>query len=209
MLSLRAYALYRKDAGLPGGTLRAVQKAVKAGRIHLVDGKIDPDQADTAWQSNTNPTKQANAQAQQRASADEQQPTISRPVVVTSAASASPGPIAIPGPAPVEAVDAAEAERPEIPQEESYSEACRREKWIAVREREFKMRKLDGELVELVAVNSFVAGMIIRVRDALCHLPAELRDRLAQETDPVEIERILGAQFEQILRGMSEYRRAA
>jgi len=58
LLSLRAYARSRKERGLDGGTLAAVQKAIEAGRIETVDDggrwpKIDPAVADAAWRGNT------------------------------------------------------------------------------------------------------------------------------------------------------------
>ena len=52
-MSQRAYARHRKESGLVGGTLNAVQKAIAAGRIKLTDGKIDSIQADSEWESNT------------------------------------------------------------------------------------------------------------------------------------------------------------
>ncbi len=58
-LSQRAYAAHRKERGLPGATLGAVQKALKARRITLEpDGLIDPAKADAAWASRTDPAKQ-------------------------------------------------------------------------------------------------------------------------------------------------------
>ena len=51
--SLRLYARHRKEVGLTGGTLAAVQKAIKSGRIRTVDEKIDFDQADRDWESNS------------------------------------------------------------------------------------------------------------------------------------------------------------
>ena len=55
-ISLRAYARHRKELGLPGGSLSAVQKAVESGRIEcLPDGSIDPERADLAWESGTSP----------------------------------------------------------------------------------------------------------------------------------------------------------
>lgn len=47
LLSIRQYA---KDRGI---SHTAVNKAVKAGRLHLVDGKIDPAAADKEWAKNT------------------------------------------------------------------------------------------------------------------------------------------------------------
>jgi len=52
--SQRAYARHRKDLNLPGGTVRAVQKALASGRIKAdAKGKIDPAAADAAWTRNT------------------------------------------------------------------------------------------------------------------------------------------------------------
>jgi hypothetical protein len=56
-LSLRAYAKHRKEAGLPGSTLRAIQVARDAGRLAGAltrDGKIRSAKvADAAWAAST------------------------------------------------------------------------------------------------------------------------------------------------------------
>lgn len=55
-ISQRAYAKTRKEKGLPGGSLTAVQHALSAGRITLdSNGKIDPARADADWELNTDP----------------------------------------------------------------------------------------------------------------------------------------------------------
>jgi len=51
-MSQRAYARYR------GVTLGAVQKALKSGRVHLVDGLVDSEMADREWKRNTEPLQQ-------------------------------------------------------------------------------------------------------------------------------------------------------
>jgi hypothetical protein len=56
--SLRQYAAHRRAAALPGGTLAAVQKALRAGRITATRGRIDPEQADRDWAVNTDPSYQ-------------------------------------------------------------------------------------------------------------------------------------------------------
>lgn len=57
-LSVRAYAEHRRAAGLPGGSVWSVQKALKAGRISRdEDGKIDSVRADAEWELNTNASK--------------------------------------------------------------------------------------------------------------------------------------------------------
>jgi hypothetical protein len=61
LMSMRAYAKHR------GVSAMAVSKAVKAGRIPLTEGKIDPDLADAAWSRNT----RANVSERQREPAQE------------------------------------------------------------------------------------------------------------------------------------------
>lgn len=63
-LSLRAYAAWRKDKGMQGGNLQAVQKAIQSGRVTaavvLVDGvrKIaDPELADREWLAHTDQSR--------------------------------------------------------------------------------------------------------------------------------------------------------
>ena len=54
--SLRGYARHRAEHGLPGQTLRAVQRAIESGRIQVEQGQIpDYAAADAQWQSTTRP----------------------------------------------------------------------------------------------------------------------------------------------------------
>jgi hypothetical protein len=63
--SMRGYAKHRKALGLNGGSLAAVQKAIKSGRIQLVDGgKIDFDQADKSWEANSDHRQQRISKAE-------------------------------------------------------------------------------------------------------------------------------------------------
>lgn len=53
-----SYARHRKDAGLPGGTRRAVEKAIDEGRVDvdvIVAGKYE--EADQQWAEHTDATK--------------------------------------------------------------------------------------------------------------------------------------------------------
>lgn len=61
-ISLRAYAAWRKNKGLPGGSLEGVRRAIQSERlvdsVVTVDGvkKIaDPEAADREWLANTDP----------------------------------------------------------------------------------------------------------------------------------------------------------
>lgn len=48
----------RAFAKLMGVSQPAVNKAIKSGRIKLINGKIDPDQAARAWEANTDKAQQ-------------------------------------------------------------------------------------------------------------------------------------------------------
>jgi hypothetical protein len=63
-ISLRAYATWRKNQALQGGSLESVRKAIRSGRlvdsVVEVDGvkKIaDPEMADREWAANTDPSR--------------------------------------------------------------------------------------------------------------------------------------------------------
>lgn len=65
-LSLRAYAAHRKQLGLPGTTLKSVQKAIDAERISVVvvagaKRIADADAADREWAANTDPFRSLGA----------------------------------------------------------------------------------------------------------------------------------------------------
>lgn len=55
LLSLRGYARHREV------TLRSVQLALADGRIHAIEGKIDPDAADREWAENTDLARARNS----------------------------------------------------------------------------------------------------------------------------------------------------
>jgi hypothetical protein len=56
--SLREYARHRRDRGLPGHTLHAVQTAIEYGRItRLPNGRIDAAAADRLWAETTDDGK--------------------------------------------------------------------------------------------------------------------------------------------------------
>ena len=54
-LSLRSYARHRRNRDLPGGSLSAVQEALRSGRIVLgPNGMINAAEADYLWEATTN-----------------------------------------------------------------------------------------------------------------------------------------------------------
>ena len=68
LMGLREYARHREAKGLPGMTLRAVQKAIDSKRITVVPDekgrpRIDPEVADIQWGRNTDPDQSVRANA--------------------------------------------------------------------------------------------------------------------------------------------------
>lgn len=184
LLSIRAYARAR------GRSHVAVLKAVKAGRITLVDGKVDPAIADQQWSANTNPG-QSHAAASKAAAATLE--------TVKAAGSGSEGqPTAGQGGAngapnggqsgPVYAVQRAI-----------------REGYMARLARiEYEMK--SGKLVEAdkVRVKAFNAAR--RAREMLMGLPDRLSPRLAGETNSFEIHRILTEELRRVCTEISHAR---
>lgn len=58
LITQAEYARSRKIRGLPGGTAPAVWRAIHTKRIKLIDGLIDPAQADQDWERNSNHRQQ-------------------------------------------------------------------------------------------------------------------------------------------------------
>jgi hypothetical protein len=61
-----------------------------------------------------------------------------------------------------------------------------------------------GELVPVAWVKSWCEGTVATLREILLHIPTELCDCLAAETNPVEIERSLEAEVLRALEALSE-----
>lgn len=172
LLSLRGYAESRKARGLPGGTLKAVQKAIETNRISTVAdekgrAKIDAEVADIQWMQNTDPDQSARANpmlapALPGGSVDGQHAAGTQQA---SAASGSP----------------AEAQR-------AYFEIKMRRERAEMQQAEMKAKQMAGELVEKAAVEraAYQAGRLLR--DMLLSVPGSLAGEIAGMTDARAIE---------------------
>jgi|WetSurMetagenome_2_1015567.scaffolds.fasta_scaffold176472_2 hypothetical protein len=69
--SLRSYAAHRKECGFVGGSLSAVQKAIKTGRIKTTDGKIYFESADKSWEENSDHRQQRQNRGANKATPEE------------------------------------------------------------------------------------------------------------------------------------------
>ena len=69
-----------------------------------------------------------------------------------------------------------------------------------------KVRVMEGTLANVAEVNAYVAGCIIKARDTFLRIGPELRDRLAQETDPIRCDELVTSEIVRGLKEVSEYR---
>ena len=74
--------------------------------------------------------------------------------------------------------------------------------------REIEVKKRSGELAPIGEINAWVSGMITKARDILLRMPGELRDRVAQESDPIKCEELMSREVNRSLRELAEFRLA-
>ena len=181
-----------------GMSPQCLGKAFSKGRIkQTADGLYDVEACRIALKLNSNPGKQANAKKQKRG------PQKQKRSPETGSSSELPPP-----PEPKHRAATADPQ----PEEEegeggvSYSEAVRRREWIRVEKEQLNLEKQRLSLVELTPVNAYVAGMIMQAREELIRIPMELRDKLAQELDPIKCQEMLLDRIDQTLKKMSEFK---
>ena len=88
----------------------------------------------------------------------------------------------------------------------TFAEAQRQREWARVEKEALQLRRMQGELAPIGEVNAWVAGMVLRAREILTAMPAQLKDQLAQQTDPHECEQLIAAEVRRALDGLSEFR---
>lgn len=175
LMGLREYARYRESKSFPGGTLRAVQKAIETGRITTIADekgrvKIDPEVADIQWGRNTDPEQSARANVGREPTS----PGIGADLV-TTAAGAGQG------------------------QNSLYWDARTRREQAEAEKAEIQLKEMSGELVDREAVRraAYEAGRLLR--DMLLALPGTLAQDLAAIAGPQEIEIRLRDELRKVL----------
>lgn len=168
LLTQAEYAKHR------GCSAVAVHKAVKAGRISLIDGKIDAAVADIQWARNTRARVSAHAPVQ----ADVP------PHPLTDAAGATGADDSRPG-------------------DDGYWQSRSRREAAEAAMAEMKRDELSGELIRVEAVRTAVAQAYITAREAILNLPARLAPQLAAETDTAQIQNMLHAELHAALTALS------
>jgi hypothetical protein len=89
---------------------------------------------------------------------------------------------------------------------QTLAEAERQLKWEQVRKAQYENAVKEAQLVPLGEINAWVAGMVIRARDILTRIGPELKDRLAQETDPHKCERLIVGEVTRALNELAEFK---
>ena len=184
-MSLRAYARHR------GVSLRAVQKALKSGRISArEDGRLDADVTDANWARNTAPRPQSPAKPASKLAATE---------------------LAAPTAAPEHAhhhsdtrtVARQSIEPPRLESGLEYSKArAVRESYLA------RLAKIDFEertekLVSRDEVQVAAFNRYRTFRDGMLNIPDRLAAVLAAETDPRSVHELLSTEIRKALTEFS------
>lgn len=147
----------------------------------------------------SDPGKQANARAQQKKTSPHPQPsTVGAPREKKSADAPRSG----------ARDDDGEPELPELltdSEDDSFSEACRQEKWEAVRKRRLERQKREGELLEAAEVRQAWGDMVSSARAQLLLLPAKLAPRVAHLKDARECQVVIDEEVRSLLTSLSEF----
>lgn len=88
-------------------------------------------------------------------------------------------------------------------QPETYAQAELRKMKAFADERELKVEQMRGSLVPPSQVNLWFGQQIVKARDVLFRIPAEFRDRLSVEDDPLKCEKML---MDELVRAVAELR---
>lgn len=180
LMSQRAYSRHR------GCALRAVQKAIEAGRITLVtgpDGKqyVDQVQADRDWDRNTDQAKQT---------------------LMHASTGATPAPPSASAPPRVAASDGG-PDDDDAPEPEGQSDAYRKaraQREEIRRDRELlELEKLRGNLIALDEVRALAFTAFRTLRDSLLNVPARIKDEAAAQMDPLLVEQLIEREITAVL----------
>ena len=212
-MNLYEYAEHRRDSGLSGATHVAVLKAIRRGCLgdaaRQVEGKwiIGHERADIMWAATTNPTRGKPAGGN----------TGGRPPANQTEANRTPPDTADAAPRPrhahtyrPQAVPDAGGTAAKLHAKLSEAASITVVSKALISQADAKLRDLDlktreGKLIEAEPVRRAVSTMIIKARNELIRIPRELRDRLAQTTDAIEIEGLLEDRIKRALSNLSEF----
>ena len=174
----------REYARLRGVTHVAVQRAIKAGRISTVNGKIDPALADQQWQENTDQSKPRNRitgnPKQARTSGEPSEPMdMGGGDEIVGGTSAATG----------------------------YAKARAARELYQAQLAKLELDRKRGTLVRADEVRLGAFNMARKARDQLIALPERLAAVLAATEEPTEVQRILEEEIERICQEIADAQR--
>lgn len=168
--TLRGYARHRKRLGLPGGTLRAVQKAIEFGRIKPEpDGRLDVATCDADWTKNTDERRQPN-----------------------DPASCAPTRTRARGGTQIHKDD-------ESGESFTFAEERTRKERIDRRLKELDLKVRLGELVDVDRAAALNFRVARQIRSRLEAIPDRLAEILAAETSPQSVDELLRSELAKVL----------
>ncbi len=176
-VNLITQAEYAKRRGVSEA---AVSKAVKAERITLIDGKIDPDVADIQWARNTR-VRAASGHA-------------SAPMPVPPVSGTSEQlPLDVPTPGAGEA-------SPDAPASDEYRLSRSRREAADAALAEMDLAQRRGDLIKVSAVELVWSAALASAREHLLQVRARLAPLLAAETETFRVEQLLELEHNQALQ---------
>lgn len=173
-VNLLTQAEYAKHRGC---SAVAVHKAVKAGRISLIEGKIDPVVADLQWRANTRARQMPQSGA--------------------GAASGAPGPDLVTQADGQGSAD--EAPAPAPASESGYSAARARREMADAEKAEMETAKLRGAMVMREDVDRAFFEQYRELRDRLAVLPKRLSGELTSLTTAEAREELIDRELRIVL----------
>lgn len=184
LMGFREYARHR------GVTLRAVQKAIEAGRIAVVgegaQRRIDSAIADAAWRANTDPAAQSLLYSAG--------PEASQPTPPEAEAGMAAGPGAATSAAPGITNEPDDDPAPADQTSEYRNERAKRERIRRERE-EIELEELRGNVVPLADAELTVFTAFRSLRDSMLQIATRIKDRVAATADPFMVEQIIEAEI--------------
>jgi hypothetical protein len=181
LLTQSEYAKHR------GCSAVAVHKAVKAGRISLIDGKIDPAVADIQWAANTRVRQSARSHGGYAATGD----LLANGAAAGSASadvSTAPG-----GDKPVASPGAGDT---------GYTEARTRRERAEAEEAEMRTAKIRGTMVLREDVDRAMFEILREARDRLTSCARRIASEVASETVAETCESIIDREHRIVLELM-------
>jgi hypothetical protein len=170
LISLREFA--RRNGVSP----EAISKAVRTGRLPAHNGKLEPVEAQTAWDRAKDPARAGHKLPHSTAEVPQPKPEPSRPAM-SSFASGFSG--------------------------QSYTEVKTRRESIRAMRDQVELKRLLGELVDTKQVRFEIDTMIYNAKSKLLSLGHKLAPRLAIESDAAKCKEIVDDEVRQILADLA------